>query len=141
MKGDPGVVAEYCDLVLSRSCYPEQFPQEFQTDYEALTRTIVVDYRLPAPNDLVTLKEIRYVAVRNEYKQTHLKDSEVRSLYDKVIYQVALRTIHEVLEADEIDAIDAVVFNGWVHYSDPRYGNHTKACIASVQATSMNSTR
>jgi restriction system protein len=27
------------------------------------------------------------------------------------------------------------VFNGWVHYTDPRSGHQTRACIASVQAT------
>jgi restriction system protein len=48
---------------------------------------------------------------------------------------MALRTMHEVLEVDEIDAIEAVVFNGWVDYVDPRTGHDTKACIASVQAT------
>jgi restriction system protein len=51
-----------------------------------------------------------------------LKDQEIRSLYDGVVYQLALRTVHEVLEADEIDAIEAVVFNGWVDYVDPPTG-------------------
>jgi restriction system protein len=135
VSGDAEAVAEYCDLVLSRSSYPDTFPQEFQTDYEDSTRTLVVEYRLPAPSDLPTLKEVRYVTTRDEFREEHLKDQEIKSLYDGVVYQVALRTIHEVLEADEIDAIDAVVFNGWVHYVDPRTGDDTKACIASVQAT------
>jgi restriction system protein len=135
VKGDPDAVAEYCDLVLARSSYPDEFPQEFQTDYDDSTRTVVVEYRVPAPGDLPTLREVRYIASRDEYKETHLKDAEVRALYDQVVYQIALRTIHEVLEADEIDAIDAVVFNGWVNYIDPRNGSPTRACIASVQTT------
>jgi restriction system protein len=96
---------------------------------------VVIDYRLPAPNDLPTLKETRYIAARDEFRETHLKDKEIEVLYGRAIYQVALRTIHELFEADEIDAIDAVVFNGWVHHTDPRSGQDTKACITSIQTT------
>jgi restriction system protein len=134
MSENPDAIEEYCDLVLSRSSYPSAFPQEFQIDYAISTKTLVVDYQLPAPEVLSTLQEVRYVAVRNEFKEVHLKDREFKTIYGIVIYQIALRTIHELFEADQIDAIDAVVFNGWVHSIDRRSGNHIKACIASVQA-------
>jgi restriction system protein len=67
--GDAEALAEYCDLVLSRSSYPHTFPQEFQTNYQDSTRTLVVEYRLPAPSDLPTLKEVRYVSTRDEFKE------------------------------------------------------------------------
>ncbi len=51
LNDDPEAIAEYCDLVLSRSSYPIFFPREFQVDYERLIRTVVVNYRLP---DLAT---------------------------------------------------------------------------------------
>jgi restriction system protein len=34
LRCDADAIAEYSDLVLSRSSYPASFPQEFQTDYE-----------------------------------------------------------------------------------------------------------
>ena len=95
----------------------------------------MVDYRLPVPSDIPTLKETRYIVTRDEFRDTNLKEREIEVLYDGAIYQIALRTIHELYEADEIDAIDAVVFNGWVHHIDPRSGKDTKSCIASLQAT------
>ena len=132
---DPEAIAEYCDLVLSRSSYPIFFPHEFQVDYNKSIRTVVVDYRLPSPSDMPTLKETRYIANRDEFRDTYLAEREIEALYNGAICQIALRTIHELFEADEIDAIDAVVFNGWVHYVDPRSGKDTNACIASLQAT------
>lgn len=132
---DAEAVAEYCDLVLSRSSYPKFCPQEFLIDYDKSTNTLVVEYRLPALADIPSLKEARYIAARGEFKETYLKDREVNALYDSAIYQIALRTLHEVFEADRIDAIDRVVFNGWVHDVDRRSGHDTRTCIASLQAT------
>jgi restriction system protein len=134
-RGDPEAIAEYCDLVLSRSQYPEFMPQEAKVDYDPDTATLVVEYILPTPADIPSLQEVRYVASRGEFKETHLKDKETKVLFDNVVYQIALRTIHEVYEVDVIEAIDAVVFNGWVFYVDGRDGQDKKACIVSLQAT------
>ena len=35
-------------------------------------------------------------------------------MYDKLLYDISLRTLHELFEADAINAIDSIVFNGWV---------------------------
>jgi restriction system protein len=115
--------------------YPDFMPQEAKVDYDPDTGTLVVEYILPSPDDIPSLKEVRYVVSRGEFKEIHLKDRERKELFDSVVYQIALRTIHEVFEADVIEAIDAVVFNGWVFYVDGRDGQDKKACIASLHAT------
>ena len=55
-------------------------------------------------------------------------------LYENTLYQIALRTIHELYEADEISAFVAVVFNGWIEAVDPANGQLRRSCIMSVQA-------
>jgi len=134
LASDPEAVTEYCDLVLSRSEYPTYFPQEWQLDYNPDTRILVADYNLPAPDAIPTLREVRYVQSRNALTEQHLSPSESAKLYDEVLYQVALRTIHELFEADTVGALDAVVFNGWVRSVDRATGNETNACVLSVQA-------
>lgn len=84
----PEAVAEYCDLVLSRSRYPDYFPQEFDLDYDTVSRTLIVDYVLPAPDDLPTLKAVKYVASRDETEEQHISDGQAAKLYDEVLYQV-----------------------------------------------------
>lgn len=133
-QGDAEAITEYCDLVLSRSQYPDSFPQEFDLFYNPDTKILVVDYLLPAPEHLPTLREVKYVKSRDELDEKHLSDRELNKLYDDLLYQMALRTIHELFEADQIEALDAVVFNGIVHTIDKSTGQEIEPCVLSIQA-------
>lgn len=109
-------VVEYCDMVLSFSKYPNYFPQEFDIDFSA--GTLIVDYKLPSPDDLPRLKSVKTDA----------------QIYDGVLYQVALRTIHEIFEADVVLAIETVVFNGIVTAIDKATGKSVTSCVLSLRA-------
>jgi restriction system protein len=135
MRGDAEAVTEYCDLVLAHSEYPDYFPQEHDLDYVAETKTLVAECSLPSVAALPTLKEVRYIQSKDEFVEKHLSEGEVSRLYDSMVYQIVLRSIHELFEADVINALDSVVFNGWVRSVDPRTGNETNACIVSLQTT------
>ena len=131
---DPQAVEEYCDLVLSASQYPDYFPQEFELDYNPSTKTVIVDYVLPAPEALPTLKNVKYIANRDDFEEQHIAPSQAAKLYDEVLYQVVLRTVHELLEADTAQALEAVVFNGIVTSIDRRSGKPVTACVLSLRA-------
>lgn len=55
-------------------------------------------------------------------------------MYDSVVYQICIRTIHELFEADVINAIDAVGFNGLVTNINPATGIKETKNIISVVA-------
>lgn len=135
MAGDPAAIEEYCDLVLSASDYPDYFPQEYELGFDLNAKTLVVDYQLPSPDELPTLKAVKYVASRDALEESHITEAQSAKLFDDVMYQVALRTIHEVFEADVIDAVQAVVFNGIVTAVDRTTGNSVTSCILSVRAS------
>lgn len=135
LRGDPDAIVDYCDLVLSRSNYPDFFPKEFELQYNTQNKILVVDYQLPPPDALPRLKEVRYIQSRDEMSEKYISDSEAAKLYDGVIYQVVLRTIHELFEADVINALDSVVFNGWVTSIDRATGNVVNACLVSLQTS------
>lgn len=130
----PEAIESYCDLVLSRSSYPEPFPKKFDVEYREASRAVVVDYTLPSPDDLPRLKEVKYIQSRDEFTEKLTSATEHNRLYDSLLYQTALRTIHELFEADGVDGIESVTFNGWVNSIDKRTGNPVDACILSVQA-------
>ncbi len=48
------------------------------------------------------------------------------------MYQITLRTIHELLRADAANAIEAVSFNGWVNSINKSIGKRENNCILSV---------
>lgn len=131
---DSEAVLDYCDMVLSNSEYSSEFPQEYDLDYNPETKILVVDYQFPSLEDIPTLKEVKYVQSKDEFTEKHLTKSQINKLYDNILYQINLRTIHELYEADKADALDSIVFNGYVKSIDPATGQEVNSCVLSVQA-------
>lgn len=126
-------IIDYCELVLSRSEYPDSFPQEFDLEYKPDAKLLIVDYSLPRLDDLPKVKQVRYIQSRDEFRETELSSGELNRTYDHVLYQICLRTVHELLEADVVGALDIVVFNGWVNAIDPATGKTANSCVLSMQ--------
>ncbi|MAR71697.1 restriction endonuclease [Halomonas sp.] len=131
---DPVAVEEHAELVLNASSYPDWMKVNFQVAYNDDNGMLIVDYDLPDTGYLPTLRKVSYVASRDEITEKHISESQRKKLYDSVIYQIALRTLHELFEADEVDAIAQITFNGWVDSVDRATGQRTRKCIATVQA-------
>ena len=134
LDSDAQAIGEYCDMVLSNSQYPDTFPHEWDLEYAQDTKTLVIDYFLPSPEDVPALKEVKYVASKDEFAEVPLPEAAFNKMYDSLLYQLTLRTLHEVYEADQIDSVAAVVFNGWVRSVDKGTGKPITVCVLSVQA-------
>ncbi len=130
---DPGAVVDYCDMVLANSRYPDFFRQEYELDYNPVNGMIIVDYALPAPDAIPRVKEVKYAKSRDEFVEVTVSDSEANRRYDSLLYQICLRTVHELFEADTVGAVHQVVFNGWVRSIDPATGNEANGCVLSFQ--------
>jgi len=131
---DKNAVLPYCEMVLNNSNYPEYFPKNFELEYNSQNEILIIEYALPALDDIPTLKEVKYIATKDELKEYHITDSQKRKIYDQVIYKIVLRTIHEVFEADAVNAINSVVFNGWVNSINKATGKPVNNCIVSLKA-------
>ncbi len=127
-------ITQYSKLVLQRSNYPEYFPKSFELNYNPDSKIMIVDYQLPAPADIPTLSEVKYVQSNDGFTEKHINESIRNKLYDNLLYQIALRTIHELYEADVINALQSIVFNGFVDSLDPATGQRAYSCVFSVQA-------
>ena len=132
---ESGAISDYCEMVLSYSEYPDYFPQEWDIDYQDDTKILIIDYSLPDLNSLPTTKTVKYIISRDEFTETNLSDAALNKLYDGLLYQIALRTVHELYEADVVNALDAIVFNGWVDSVDKATGHNANSCIMSLQAS------
>jgi len=131
----PDAVSDYCEIVLSASEYPDSFPKEFELEYISGTKILAVDYSLPAPEHLPRVKEVKYIKAKDDMVEVFLSETELNRIYDGVLYQICLRTIHELFEADVANALSAVVFNGWVKSIDKATGKEVNGCVISVQTT------
>jgi restriction system protein len=75
------------------------------------------------------------VKTRDETTERPRKQSEIKEIYQDIVAAVALRSIHEVLEADQQGHIDVVCFNGFVHTVDPATGQDITPHLISVRTT------
>ena len=135
LAADLDALYEYWDLVLSQSEYPDKFPKSFECDYLAASKTLIVEYCLPNLDSMPQLRELKYVASRNEFQELNFSPALLNRTYDDVLYQIALRTLHELFDSDAADALTTVVFNGWVNSIDKATGKEINACVLSVQAS------
>jgi restriction system protein len=127
-------VTEYCDRVLSASRHPDCFPSEWEVEYRPDNRILVVEFSLPAPDALPTLKEVRYLQSKDAFRETHISDAQANKQYEAALYKMALRTLYEQFKADYVDALSLIVFNGWVKSIDKTTGDETNSCVLSIQA-------
>ena len=134
LNSDVQAIIQYCEIVLNSSEYPETFPKNFEIDYNPENKILLVEYTLPSPADIPTLTEVKYIAAKNELKETHLSEVQISKIYDNTIYKITLRTLHELFESDKINAIDAIVFNGWVNSVNKATGKQSNSCIVSIQS-------
>ena len=134
LANDESSLKAYFDEVLARSVYPDCFPREHLLEYIASTKTLVLDYELPNLSAFPSVKEVKFVASRSELQEVSLPDVWIRKTYDEVLYQISLRTIHELFTFDETDVLRSVVFNGWVRSIDRATGSEVHACVMSLEA-------
>lgn len=131
---DKIAVMEYCEIVLNNSEYPDFLIKNFEVEYNDDNHILIVEYDLPALDSFPCIKEVKYIATNKEIKEIYISETELNKIYDNTIYKIALRTIHELFEADSIGAIDAVSFNGWVNCLNRATGDYENKCILSLHA-------
>ncbi len=132
---EPDSIIAYNTMVLERSAYPEGFPQNFSIAYTVASKQLVVEYELPTPAIVPAMVEFRYVKAKDLIEGKPRKAGEIKEVYQDVIAAVALRTIHEVFEADQANCIETCCFNGYVHTVDPATGVDVQPHLISVRTT------
>lgn len=130
---DKTALEEYCEIVLNNSQYPESFPKNFELEYNPENKVLIVDYELPSLKCFPILKEVKFIASKNELKESYISESQLLKTFDEALYKIVLRTLHELFEADIIDGLSAISFNGYVHEINKATGKEEDNCIVSIQ--------
>jgi len=133
LKGNTPSIEEYSDMVLNNSNYPSSFPKNYELDYNPDNKILVVEYQLPSIECFPKIKEVKYLVSKKELKKAVLPKNQIIKMFDESIYKITLRSIHELFEADVINALEAISFNGWVKAINKATGKEENTCILSVQ--------
>lgn len=133
--GESEAVIAYNTMVLERSEYPTGFPQIFRLAYAPDSKELVVDYELPNKDIVPTVMEYKYVKTKDEISEKSRKIQEIKDIYSDVVAGLTLRTIHEILEADQGKVIDVVVLSAYVQSVDPATGKDVTPYLISIRVT------
>jgi restriction system protein len=133
--GDPDAIVAYCSIILERSEYPEDFPQEFRIAYVPESKELVIEYELPIPGIVPKVAEYRYTKSKDNIEEKPRKDPEIKDLYQDIVASITLRTCHELFESDQGDHLSVIVFNGFVQTIDVATGSDIRPYLISIRTT------
>lgn len=134
-EGEVESIVLYNEMVLGNSDYPPGFPSQFRLAYIAESRQLVIDFELPTPAIVPAAAEYRYVKARRAVDVKTRKPAETKGIYRELVAQTALRTLHEVFEADQGGHLDLAVFNGYINKVDETTGNDVRPYLISVRVS------
>lgn len=130
----PWAIQEYISIVLSNSVYPEVFPVEHDFRFDLATRELNLTARVPEPPQIPTVKEYKYVKAKDEITTTRLSATDQKARYAGAVWQVAIRTLHEIFEADRVGRIHTISLTVDTTTIDPATGQPTVIPLVIVGA-------
>jgi len=125
-------VQEYVGIVLANSIYPDSFAVEHDAAFDAETAELRLQVTVPAPHELRTIKSFRYAKATDEIVETQLSKTAANERYASAIHQVALRSLHEIFEADRRGLIQAISVEVGPETNDPATGRQTFIPLVAV---------
>ncbi|MCX4429648.1 hypothetical protein [Streptomyces mirabilis] len=127
-------IEEYVGIVLSNSVYPEVFPVEHDHAFRLASRELTLTVSVPDPSTVPSAKSYRYVKTKDEIASSSLPVREQKERYANAVWQVAVRSLHEVFEADRAGKIHSIALTVGVNTIDPATGRPATVPLVVVAA-------
>jgi restriction system protein len=132
---EPAAIVEYFSLVLNQSPYPDGFPRAHKMAFVPESRQLVVEYELPSIDVVPTIKGYKYVKARDTIDESPRAAAQIKRLYSLVVAETALRSLHELFEADRDAKLETIVLNGFVDTVDPATGKPISPHLVTVRVS------
>jgi restriction system protein len=127
-------VQEYVSIVLSNSVYPPSFPVDYEFEFDGDLGELALAVTVPAPADVPVVREYKYVKAKDEITSTELTQKDRKARYASAVHQVALRSLHEVFEADRRGCIRTISLTVGADSIDPATGRPVRTTLVAVAA-------
>lgn len=127
-------IHEYVGIVLSNSAYPDAFLVEHEHTFDLATRELTITATIPPPSAVPAVKEYRYVKAKDEIVETALPVKAQKDRYASAVTQVAVRTLHEIFEADRGGKIHSISLTVGTDTISPATGQPTTIPFVIVAA-------
>ncbi|WP_257890705.1 hypothetical protein [Rhodococcus sp. USK10] len=129
---EPWALEEYVSIVLGNSVYPDCFPVEHDFAFDPADRELRLTVTVPAPAALPAEKAFKYVKASDSITSTPLTVKARKDRYAKAVSEVAIRTVHEIFEADRDGIIATISMELGTRAIDPGTGHDTTLTLVQL---------
>ncbi len=127
-------VQEYVAIVLANSVYPTGFAVEHEFDFDPTTAELRLRVLVPRPDTLPTTAAYKYTRTTDEITAATLSQKACKDRYSNAVLQVALRSIHEVFEADRRGLVRTISLEVGTQAVNPATGKDGYILFVAVGA-------
>lgn len=106
--GTVDAVQEYVAIVLANSVYPDGFDVSHSAEFDPATAELTIRVLIPGPSKIPAIKAYKYTKATDEISPSALTQKDTKDRYSGIVHNVALRTLHEVFEADRRGLIRSI---------------------------------
>lgn len=132
--GTVDAVQEYVSIVLSHSVYPEHFPVAHEFSFDPSTAELQLRALLPGPETIPQVRTYKYNKASDAITSSSLPQKKVKERYAQAVHGVALRSIHEVFEADRRGLIKTISLEVGTNTIDKATGKNIYVPFVAVGA-------
>lgn len=120
--GDANAVQDYIAMVVENSNYPDHFAITHDFSFQPKDAELQMKVSISSPSAFPSVKAYKYVKTADEIRETPLSKTELKNRYCSAVYQVAVRSLHEVFEADRRGIIQTISLVVGTEEGDPATG-------------------
>jgi restriction system protein len=125
-------VEEYVSIVMSNSVYPDHFPVNTEFQFDPAHAELRIRAVIPGPERVPSVKAYKYTKANDEITESQLSKKACKDRYASAVHQVAIRTLHEVFEADRRGIIQSIALEVGTETMHPATGLTTYLPFVAV---------
>lgn len=130
--GTVDAVQEYVSIVLMNSVYPEHFPVKHESSFDPTAAELTLRLTIPGPEAVPKTKAFKYTKSTDQITETQLSQKDMKDRYAGIVHQVALRSLHEVFEADRREIVRSISLELGAKTISPATGRETYVPFVAV---------
>ena len=117
-ESDKEAVERYISIVLTKSKYPVDFEHDFEIRYLKDYKKVIINFLFQDIDSFPITERYEYNRETEEINEIMMQRDNAVMFYTRVLYSVGIRTIDEVFESVYTDAVDSIIFNGYIEDED-----------------------
>ena len=132
--GTVDAVQEYVSIVLANSVYPEWLQVSHSAEFEPSEAELSMRVVIPGPDIVPAVKYFKYTKATDEISPVAATQKDTKDRYAALTHNIALRSLHEVFEADRRALIRSVSLELGTETISPATGQPTYVPFVAVAA-------